>query len=203
MDKDKFRVVFERTPNPSTMKFVFPKPFGTKSGEFASVQDAHESPLAMKLFGFPWTQSVYLCPEFVSVTKADWLTWEILLAPLENLLSEHLSNNEPLWTSEVHSPDSNALRSESLHAQALSSGSMPQNQDPLLQEIKKVLDRDIRPGLVMDGGDLAIISFDQGVLAIKMKGACVGCPSSTITLKQGIEARLKEVFPQVKKVVSV
>lgn len=203
MDKDKIRVVFERTPNPSTMKFVFPKPFGSKSAEFASVQDAHESPLAMKLFGFPWTQAVYLCPEFVSVTKADWLGWEILLAPLENLLSEHLSNQEPLWTSEIKAHDSESsqlARSQSEHS---NSEALSKTQDPLLQEIKKVLDRDIRPGLVMDGGDLAIVSFDQGILAIKMKGACVGCPSSTVTLKQGIEARLKEIFPQVKKVVSV
>lgn len=185
MPNKKVNVYYEATPNPQSMKFVFDTKIGEESLQIDEAAQATRSPLASKLFGFPWMDSVFIGPQFVTITKQDWVDWDILADPLSKLLEEHIELNEPVILPEVQSP------------------SVDENDSPTVQQIKAVIDQEIRPAVAMDGGDIVFHSFDQGVVYIYMRGACSGCPSATLTLKQGIETRLKEAIPEINEVVAL
>ena len=185
----KVQVRAESTPNPSTMKFVADKILCPETREYADAPSAMESPLAYKIFGFPWASKVFLGGDFVAVTKQDWVGWDILAEPLRDLIAEHLEAGEPL----VHD---NAV-SDSSDAGILESDSND------VKMIKTVLYNEIRPAVAMDGGQISFVKYDGGVLFLKMQGSCSGCPSSQITLKQGIETRMKEAVPGLSEVRSV
>lgn len=181
-----WQVSVEPTPNPATLKFAFNSEISPRTADFKMAGEADDSPLASKIFGFPWAKEVYIGANFVSVTKAEWVDWEILAEPLAGLIREHIENGEPVMLEDT------GFNSEE-----------ETETDPLIIEIKKLLDREIRPAVAMDGGDVVFRKFDSGRLYISMKGACSGCPSSQITLKEGIEVRLKEVFPQIQEVLAI
>lgn len=174
------------TPNPQTLRFVTNQTLTEQPTEFKKAADAVSAPLARKLFGFPWTESVYIGRDFVAVTKQDWVDWETLAEPLTGLIQEHLERGEM-----VMAPKS---------AAAVSATS---NDSPDVQKIKMILDTELRPAVALDGGDLVFDRFEDGVVYIHMQGACAGCPSSTMTLKQGIEARLMNEIPSIREVVSI
>lgn len=182
---EKTSVSFEPTPNPATMKFMLHKKVTDEGFDCPTVQDAERSPLAAKIFGFPWTSSVYVGTDFITVTKQDWVDWELLAHPLSGLIQEHLDRDEPVVVSFVEAEPDN------------------ENDSPIVRNIKSVLNREIRPVVALDGGDIVFHKYEGNVLYIHMKGACSGCPSSTVTLKQGIEVRMKELFPEIQEVVSV
>lgn len=182
------RVNIETTPNPATMTFRFSQKLLESSTEFLTPTAAEQSPLAIKIFGFPWTSAVFLGPDFVSVTKQDWVDWEVLAEPLSGLIQEHLDRNEPLLIEgqAAGTDDDDVLETDS----------------DMIKEIKRTLDREIRPVVALDGGDIRFGKFEDGILHLKMKGACSGCPSSQATLKDGIEVRMREIFPDIKEVVA-
>jgi Fe-S cluster biogenesis protein NfuA len=180
-------VSFEQTPNPATMKFSLSMRISDQSYDFPTAQEAHFSPLAAKLFGFPWTSAVFIGPDFITVTKQDWVDWDVLAEPLSGLIREHFDLGQPV----VVTPP------------AASEEAGNENDSPIVQQIKKILNNEIRPVVAMDGGDIVFADFKEGVLSIYMKGACSGCPSSTATLKQGIEVRMKELLPEIREVISV
>lgn len=182
------RVNIEPTPNPATMTFRFSEKLLENSTEFLTPAAAEQSPLAIKIFGFPWTSAVFLGPDFVSVTKQDWVDWDILSEPLAGLIQEHLDRGEPLVSE--------------FTAAASSEGDILETDSDMVRQIKRTLDREIRPIVAMDGGDVRFGKFEDGVLHLEMKGACSGCPSSQATLKDGIEGRMKEIFPDIKEVVA-
>lgn len=179
------KVTFENTPNPSTLKFHLQKQVTAEGFDCPNAQEAERSPLAAKIFGFPWTQSVFIGQDFVTVTKQDWVEWSVLAEPLAGLIQEHLDQNEPvvLQFQDLKSDDS--------------------NDTPIVKDIKRLLDAEIRPVVALDGGDILFHKYEEHILYIHMRGACAGCPSSTATLKQGIEVRLKEAFPEIQEVVAV
>jgi Fe-S cluster biogenesis protein NfuA len=182
------QITIEQTPNPATLKFNLSKQIIEAPQDFPSAQEAHNSPLASKLFGFPWTNAVFIGPNFVTVTKQDWVDWDILAEPLAGLIREHLERGEPVYIEP--------------HLQA--SNDEEENDSPIIKQIKRILSAEIRPVVAMDGGDITFANYNDGILAIHMKGACAGCPSSTATLKEGIEARFKELMPaDIKEVISV
>lgn len=178
-------VSFEATPNPSTMKFLFHKNYLDRGFAFADAEDAEVSPLASKIFGFPWVSAVFLGENFMTVTKQDWVEWEYLAAPLANLIQEHLNANEPLLIDIVADNEEN------------------ENDSPVVKEIKKILNKEIRPVVALDGGDIVFNKYENNILYVHMMGACSGCPSSTATLKDGVEARMKEALPEILEVRSV
>ncbi len=180
------KVSFESTPNPATLKFNLPFEVTIAGFECASAQETERSPLASKIFGFPWTQSVFVGPNYLTITKQDWVDWNVLAEPLSGLIQEHLDRGEPVV---VEVADSITESDE--------------NDSPIVQEIKALLNREIRPVVALDGGDITFVKFEDDVVFLKMKGACAGCPSSQATLKDGIEVRMKEAFPQIKEVVAV
>ena len=179
------QVKFEQTPNPATMKFIFPDKISDQSCDFPNVESTEKSPLAAKIFGFPWVSAVFLGEDFVTITKQDWVDWKVLAQPLSGLLSEHISSGQPVL----------------LNLQAANNET--ENDSPLVKQIKRVLQNEIKPVVAMDGGDIAFVSFENHILSLKMMGACSGCPSSQATLKDGIEVRMKQVFPEIHEVVAI
>jgi Fe-S cluster biogenesis protein NfuA len=178
----------EMTPNPQTLRFVTNQMLTDHPTEFKKAGDAVSAPLARKLFGFPWTESVFIGRDFVAVTKQDWVDWETLAEPLAGLIQEHLERGEI-----VMQP----------RAENASAPGAPLNDSDDVQTIKMILDKEIRPAVAQDGGDIVFHKFEEGVVYLFMQGACSGCPSSTMTLKMGIETRLKEMVPSVREVVSM
>lgn len=179
-------VTFETTPNPATMKFLLHREVTTTGFDCPTAADTERSPLAAKIFGFPWTSAVYVGPNFITVTKQEWVEWDLLAQPLSGLIQEHLDNNEPIVVEVVE------ITAED------------DSQDtPMVRNIKSVLNREIRPVVALDGGDIVFYKYENQILYIRMKGACSGCPSSSVTLKEGIEVRMKELFPEILEVVAV
>lgn len=182
--KETLYVRAEMTPNPQTLRFVTNRTLSEHTAEFKNAKETSTSPLAKKLFGFPWTSGVFIGKDFVTVTKQDWVDWETLAEPLASLIQEHIERGEPV----LH---------ESVKQEAQS------NDSPDVVRIKQVLDQEIRPSVALDGGDIVFHKFEAGIVYLFMQGSCAGCPSSTLTLKQGIEVRLKEAVPSVIEVVSM
>lgn len=176
----------EMTPNPQTLRFVTNQVLTEQPTEFKKATDAVSAPLAKKLFGFPWTDSVYIGRDFVAVTKQDWVDWETLAEPLAGLIQEHLERGEVV-----------------MQPRSASVASSESADSADVQKIKAILDTEIRPAVALDGGDIVFHKFEDGIVHLFMQGACAGCPSSTMTLKQGIEARLKNEIPSIREVVSV
>ncbi len=181
---EKIEVYYEATPNPQTMKFYTGQAISDESMQIDSIEQARRSPLAQKLFGFPWMAGVFIGPNFVSITKQDWVEWNILADPLCDLISEHLSEGEPV----VIPPDS--MEEDD-------------SDSDTVKTIKKILNEEIRPAVAMDGGDIVFSKYEGNRLYLHMQGACSGCPSAEITLKEGIEKRIKEYLPEVQEVISI
>ncbi|MFN8845613.1 MAG: NifU family protein [Bdellovibrionales bacterium] len=180
------KVSFEPTPNPSTLKFNLPMEIVSVGFEIKSALEAERSPLASKIFGFPWTQSLFIGPNYLTVTKQDWVDWKVLANPLAGLIQEHLDKGEPVVIDLVEiSEEQNS------------------NDSDLVKSIKSLLNKEIRPVVALDGGDITFNRIENDVLYLNMMGACSGCPSSQATLKEGVEVRVRQAFPQIKEVVSV
>lgn len=180
------KVTFESTPNPATLKFLLQRHVTDEAFDCPNPQEAERSPLAAKLFGFPWTSSVYVGSDFITVTKQDWVEWGMLAEPLAGLIQEHLDKGEPVaLKTPPHSAD------------------VSENDSPMVQQIKNLLNTEIRPVVALDGGDIVFSKYENNILYIHMRGACAGCPSSTATLKEGIEVRMKEAFPEITEVVAI
>ncbi|HEX7675674.1 MAG TPA: NifU family protein [Bdellovibrio sp.] len=180
------KITFETTPNPSTMKFLLHTKVADQGFDCPTAQDAERSPLAAKIFGFPWTSAVYVGTDFITVTKQDWVDWELLAHPLSGLIQEHMDRNEPVVVEMVTTDEE-----------------YNENDSTIVRNIKSVLNREIRPVVALDGGDILFHKFEGNTLYIHMKGACAGCPSSSVTLKEGVEVRMKELFPEIHEVVAV
>lgn len=178
-------VFYEATPNPESMKFVITETIASSSKNYTAAAETDDCPLASKLFGFPWTSEVFVGPNFITVTKQDWVDWETLAAPLSDLIKEHIVTGQPVMIDKSEAEVDNS------------------NDSEIVKQIKLVLNREIRPAVAMDGGDIVFHKYEDHILHLYMQGACSGCPSSMITLKQGIEVRLQELFPEIKEVVAV
>lgn len=189
MDNKHIEIRLEFTPNPNALKYVLDEnvllPRGSAS--FSTAALAESSPLAKRLMAIPGVASCMIGYNFVSVTKSEEGDWEVLDVKTRDALKEHVLSGEP------------AVNPLSLDQAALPKG----EETEVTKQIREVLDRDIRPAVAMDGGDIVFDRFEGGVVYLYMQGSCAGCPSSTATLKMGIETRLKQAVPEVQEVVSL
>lgn len=185
------QVFYEATPNPQSMKFNFTLDIANESVFFDDPQKVSRSPLAQKLFGFPWMKAVYIGQNFVTITKQEWVDWTVLAEPLSDLLAEHVERKEPILT--------DALETTEIPT----ASDYDENDSEIVRKIKTVLNNEIRPAVAMDGGDITFGKYENQRLYIHMQGACSGCPSSTMTLKEGIEVRMKELIPDLIEVISI
>lgn len=180
----------ETTPNPEVLKFTPGlEVLGEGSREFATVDEATASPLAEALFTLGGVERVFLGPDFLTVTKTPDSEWPHLKAPILAIVMDHFTSGAPILRGAAAAAG---------HADTAYEGDAAQ----IVAEIKDLLDTRIRPAVAQDGGDILFERFepDSGVLWLHMKGACAGCPSSTATLKSGVENLMRHYVPEVTRV---
>ncbi len=174
----------EETPNPNTLKFI-PDAQVLEEGtvEFKDKDTAKSSNLANLIFLINGIERVFLATEFVSVTKNNEINWEILKPLILTAIMDHYASGKAVI--EQHQSNTNSSVDEDTE---------------VVKQIKELIDQRVRPAVAMDGGDISFCSFEDGVVTLQMKGACAGCPSSTATLKMGIENMLRHYIPEVVEV---
>jgi Fe-S cluster biogenesis protein NfuA len=200
-------VYSEMTPNPSTMKFVANKyllPTGA-SVEFENKAAAKGySPLAEALFDFPFVTKVFIAVNFVTVAKTDNVPWDFITMELREFIREWISFEKEVliaMPSQIQHDTPDTEPSGAVSAQT----STPQPNfaaSPLDDAIIDLLDQYVRPAVANDGGAIDFLGFEDGKVTVMLKGSCAGCPSSTATLKGGIENLLKQHLPEVQEVVA-
>jgi Fe-S cluster biogenesis protein NfuA len=176
----------EATPNPATLKFL-PGQTVMESGsaDFPSVEASAASPLAGRIFGVEGVSGVFFGPDFVTVTKTDAVDWSHIKPSILAAIMEHYQSGAPIIEGD---------------AGAVGHAEHDGPDGEIVGQIKTLLDTRVRPAVAQDGGDITFHGFDRGVVYLHMQGACAGCPSSTMTLKMGIENLLRHYIPEVTEV---
>ncbi|BAV63814.1 NifU family protein [Sphingobium cloacae] len=186
----------EATPNPATVKFLPGRAvMGNGTRDFASPEEAEASPLAEALFGLGDVTGVFFGSDFISVTIAPGAEWSDAKPEVLSILLDHFSANMPLFA-----PGSAA--DITVPAQEEDFSDDPEDAE-IVAQIRELIDTRVRPAVANDGGDIVYRGFDKGTVYLRMHGACSGCPSSTATLKNGIEQLLKHYVPEVTEVRAV
>ena len=175
----------EDTPNPETLKFMPGENVLEKGTEdFSNLETAKISPLASRLFKVDGVSRVFLGSDFISVTKNIDVDWNALKPSILTAIMEHYTSGFPV----LDDIQKNDLADDNIE------------DTETIKQIKDLLDTRVRPAVAMDGGDITFCSFEDGIVTLQMKGACAGCPSSTATLKMGIENMLRHYIPEVTEV---
>jgi len=178
------------TPNPNSLQFYADRILVAEGAyNFTDAAKAEGSGLPAVLFELPEVDSVMVGKEFVTVTKKDDAAWPALVEVVIERIKQYLAEGKP------------AIEPAKLQGMQEAEASGP--SDDISVQIKKIIDDEIRPAVARDGGDIIFDSFEDGVVRLHLRGACSSCPSSTYTLKMGIENRLKQAIPEVKEVISV
>ena len=176
----------EQTPNPATLKFLPGRAvMGHGTRDFPTADTAAASPLAESLFGIQGIVGVFLGADFITVTKDDRFDWAVLKPMILAAIMDHFTSGRPLV---VDAP-----------AEEVSGGA----ETEVVTQIKDLLETRVRPAVAQDGGDIVFRGFEDGIVLLSLKGSCSGCPSSTATLKAGIENLLKHYVPEVREVRQV
>ncbi|GAA4937741.1 NifU family protein [Algibacter agarivorans] len=178
----------ESTPNPAVMKFVANKKIVTALFEFTSIDHAKLSPLATELFHFPFVKSVFIDENYVSITKYDMAEWQDITIELREFIKNYIENGKEVVLPEAAETLKKSTKQVDSHFDTL---------DDTSKEIINILEEYVRPAVASDGGNIQFISYDADTknVSVLLQGACSGCPSSTYTLKSGIENMLKEMLP--------
>ncbi|PWH81340.1 NifU family protein [Brumimicrobium oceani] len=198
MSKIPVTIYAEMTPNPNTMKFVANNYLidPSRTAEFKSQQETKGfSPLADELFTFPFVKGVYFANNFVSITKDDTLAWDYVLTELRDYIRNYIADGKIVVTKIPEERPAPAAEDKTIDT----TNYTPSQFD---DAIKDLLDQYVRPAVEGDGGAIEFRNFNEGVVTVVLKGACSGCPSSTNTLKGGIEQILKQHIPEVTEVVA-
>ncbi len=178
----------EETPNPATLKFLPGcEVAGATTADFTAPAAAGRSPLAERLFAIDGLTGVFLGADFVTVTKAENKEWYLLKPAVLGIIMEHFTAGRPVLLGDVSAGEEKVSEEDS----------------EVVAQIKELLDTRVRPAVAQDGGDIIFHAFEEGVVFLTMQGACAGCPSSTATLKMGIENMLRHYIPEVQEVRAV
>lgn len=191
-------VYAEVTPNPSTMKFVASKKIVGDTYEFKNIDEAKNAPLALALFQFPFVKQVFIDENYVSVSKYEVAEWEDITLKLRELIRNFIADGK-----ELVSPEAKSINK--VHPEAIEENPK-ENLDETSKEIIAILDEYVKPAVASDGGNILFKSYeaDSGTVNVILQGACSGCPSSTFTLKNGIETMLKNMMGEkVNEVVAL
>ncbi|MEX0280402.1 MAG: NifU family protein [Arenibacterium sp.] len=177
----------EATPNPATLKFLPGQTvLDAGTADFPSPEAAEKSPLASRIFAVDGVDGVFFGNDFVTVTKAEAVDWDQIKPAILGAVMEHYQSGQPVMDD----------------GHEVASGHAEHNGEDaeVVGQIKQLLDSRVRPAVAQDGGDITFHGFDRGVVYLHMQGACAGCPSSTLTLKMGIENLLRHYIPEVTEV---
>lgn len=179
----------ETTPNPATLKFIPGETvLAEGTAQFNSREEASRSPLAQALFEVSGVEAVFLGYNFISVTRKADKEWDLLKAEVLTTIMEHYVAGKPMMLGEDTKPQAAENAGE---------------DDEIVKQIKELIETRVRPAVAQDGGDIVFHGFKDGVVQLEMHGACSGCPSSTMTLKNGIENMLKHYVPEVESVEAI
>ena len=177
----------ESTPNPATLKFLPGQTvLDAGTADFPSAEASAKSPLAARIFAVDGVEGVFFGNDFVTVTKADGVDWDHIKPAILGAVMEHFQSGQPVMESDA-APASGHAEHTGENAE-------------IVGQIKELLDSRVRPAVAQDGGDITFHGFERGVVYLHMQGACAGCPSSTLTLKMGIENLLRHYIPEVTEV---
>jgi Fe-S cluster biogenesis protein NfuA len=180
----------EQTPNPATLKFLPGRAvMGSGTANFPTAEGASRSPLAQRLFEIAGVTGVFLGGDFVTVTKDEAEDWYKLKPEILGAIMEHFTAGKPVILADAPETETGTGPAEI--------------DDEIVAQIKELLDTRVRPAVAMDGGDILFHEFQDGVVYLHMQGSCSGCPSSTATLKAGIENMLRHYIPEVQEVRAV
>ncbi|MEQ1790477.1 MAG: NifU N-terminal domain-containing protein [Rickettsiales bacterium] len=182
----------ETTPNPLTLKFI-PGVAVLESGTafFTNVEDAEISPLAIELFAIDGVTAIFLGSDFITVTKDEASEWNTIKAPLLTSIMDFFVAKKPVMLSGKKATKVNTEDSDSA------------NDSDIVKQIKELIETRVRPAVAQDGGDIIFHNFSDGIVQLELHGSCSGCPSSTITLKNGIENMLKHYIPEIIAVEAI
>ncbi len=187
----------EQTPNPESLKFVTNKILYKGTADFREQTLAAEwSPIAASLFEFPYVKGVYVCNNFVTITKEFNYSWEDIMLKLKEYIKDYVSEGKEIVSSGFE--EAMKEKEDEIGVSYQYSG----EEAELVKKIKELIDTYVKPAVEMDGGNIEFKSFESGVVTVILQGSCSGCPSSTVTLKAGIEGMLKRMVPEVTEVVS-
>ena len=179
----------EETPNPATLKFLPGQPVLARGTvDLRSAEAAKDSPLAERLFRVEGIEGVFFGADFISVTKAEAAEWYLLKPAILGIIMEHFTAGRPVMLASAQGEAAPVSAAEDAG---------------VVQQIQELLDARVRPAVAQDGGDIVFHGFEKGVVYLRMQGACSGCPSSTATLKMGIENMLRHYIPEVLEVRAV
>jgi len=178
----------EPTPNPSSLKFL-PGETVMKQGtaDYRNQTEAKKSPMALDLFKIKGIEGVFFGSDFISITKKDDVDWEMIKNPIIEVITNYYESGKEIINSEVKGKNIS---------------NNPEESEAVIK-IKEILDTKVRPAVAKDGGDIVFKSFEKGIVYLNMQGSCAGCPSSTATLKSGVENLLKHYVPEVVEVQQV
>ena len=180
----------EATPNPATLKFLPSRSVMAEgTANFTDAEAAQRSPLAERLFRVEGVTGVFLGSDFITITKSDETGWDVVKPPLLGIIMEHFTAGRPVILAEAAPPAPKETADE--------------EDDEIVVQIKELLDTRVRPAVAQDGGDIIFEGYEDGIVYLHLQGSCSGCPSSTMTLKMGIENLLKHYVPEVVEVRSV
>lgn len=187
----------EATPNPATMKFVLNKMlFARNHIDFQKKEDVDGcSPFADELFGFPFVKGVFISNNFVTVTKTAEADWNEIIPSLREFIRDYVSADKKV----IHEEK---IQVQETKREKLEGEQYSKEDEEIVNKIKEVLTQYVQPAVEMDGGSIVFRAYEDGVVKLGMQGSCSGCPSSTITLKAGIEGMMKRMIPEVTEVVA-
>ena len=186
-------VYAEQTPNPTVMKFVANKLLVSEIEEYKSIDDTQNAPLAQALFHFPYVKEIFMDNNYISITKYEVAEWEEITMELREFIRNHIAEGKAIVT------ETQKTKSETVAAPLI-------ERTEIEAKIISILEEYIKPAVASDGGNIAFSQYDENSKEVEvvLQGACSGCPSSTITLKNGIENMLKEMMPgQVSSVSAI
>lgn len=187
----------EQTPNPESLKFVTNRMLFKGTADFREEELAREwSQLASELFDKPFVNGVYICNNFVTVTKEMNYDWADIMLPLKQFIKSYIENG-----GEILKEGFEEAMAE-IEEERGASYEYSEDEAEIVNKIKDLIDTYVRPAVEMDGGNISFKSYDEGIVTVILQGACSGCPSSTVTLKAGIEGMLKRMIPEVTEVIS-
>ena len=178
----------EQTPNPQTLKFL-PGRVVMKEGTafYKRPDETTDSPLAKRLFSVDGVEGVFFGSDFITISKTEKLDWQIMKPIVLGAIMDHFNSDDETINSVISNKGEVSLKEN-------------ETDSEIVKQIKELLDTRVRPAVAMDGGDIIFQSFEEGIVYLHMQGSCSGCPSSTATLKMGIENMLKHYVPEVKEV---
>lgn len=187
----------EQTPNPESLKFVTNRILYQGTADFRTEELAKEwSPIAAALFDLPYVKAVYLCNNYITVTKEFNFAWEDIMLKLKEFIKAYVQEGKKIMNDGFEEAMAKIEAEKGVEYQYTG------DEAEIVKKIKELIDTYVKPAVEMDGGNIEFKSFDKGIVAVILQGSCSGCPSSTVTLKSGIEGMLKRMVPEVTEVVA-